>query len=178
MSAALTMFADRGFHGTNVPDLAREAAVGAGSVYRHFADKEALVNTLYQESKKRMQRAIMDPPPELQTSFENQFLELWGRLWKFYRRDPATTIFLDVHAHGEYLSEESLACSRDFEERLIAWIRAGQSVNALRKAPPEALISMVYGAFIGLIKSEIRGRKVSATMQRDSGPMAWQIISP
>ena len=41
LGAALELFVERGFHGTTVPEIAERAGVGAGTIYRHFASKEA-----------------------------------------------------------------------------------------------------------------------------------------
>lgn len=51
LAAALGLFVERGFHGTAVPEVAARAGVGAGTIYRYFASKEALVNALYQREK-------------------------------------------------------------------------------------------------------------------------------
>jgi AcrR family transcriptional regulator len=36
LGAALELFAERGFHGTAVPQIADKAGVGAGTIYRYF----------------------------------------------------------------------------------------------------------------------------------------------
>ena len=51
LEAALSLFVERGFHGTAVPALADRAGVGAGTIYRYFKNKEGLVNELYREWK-------------------------------------------------------------------------------------------------------------------------------
>jgi len=51
MGAALDLFVERGFHGTAVPEIAQAAGVGAGTIYRYFEHKEALVNALYRPEK-------------------------------------------------------------------------------------------------------------------------------
>src|SRR5688500_10180049 len=63
MNAALELFVGRGFHGTAVPEIAEMAGVGAGTIYRYFESKEALVNALYRQEKQRFaDRTIMDFP--------------------------------------------------------------------------------------------------------------------
>ena len=47
MTAALELFVERGFFGTAVPEIADRAGVGAGTIYRYFESKEALVNEIY-----------------------------------------------------------------------------------------------------------------------------------
>jgi TetR/AcrR family transcriptional regulator, repressor of fatR-cypB operon len=46
LNAALQLFTEFGFHGTAMPQVAERAGVGAGTIYRYFTSKEALVNTL------------------------------------------------------------------------------------------------------------------------------------
>jgi len=48
IESALSLFAERGYHGTNVPDIAKVANVGTGTIYRNFKSKEDLVNSIYQ----------------------------------------------------------------------------------------------------------------------------------
>ena len=178
LDAALALFAARGFHGTNVPDVAKTAQVGAGSIYRHFADKVALVNAVFQQWKLRFTEELLNPAPDPGLSYEEQFREIWARLWRFYRKHPQATIFLDVHAHGDYLSDESRKIAESLESKFEAWVRGGQKQGALVGARPEELIAMVYGAFIGLVKMEINGQTMSARHQESSGDCAWNLVSP
>jgi AcrR family transcriptional regulator len=43
LSAALRCFADQGFHATTMADVIRESGLSAGSVYRYFPSKTALI---------------------------------------------------------------------------------------------------------------------------------------
>ena len=54
LQAAQVVFAERGLDVT-LDDIAREAGLGVGTLYRRFADREALVEALFDE---RMQRAV------------------------------------------------------------------------------------------------------------------------
>ncbi|MEM5672990.1 helix-turn-helix domain-containing protein [Bacillus cereus] len=45
--AAIQLFAERGYDGTTIPMIAEKAKVGAGTIYRYFENKEALVNSLF-----------------------------------------------------------------------------------------------------------------------------------
>src|SRR5690349_16044689 len=63
LAAALELFVERGFHGTAVPEVADRAGVGAGTIYRYFASKEALVNALYQKYKAELTGLILKDFP-------------------------------------------------------------------------------------------------------------------
>lgn len=43
LNAALRCFADQGFHATTMSDVIRESGLSAGSVYRYFPSKDALI---------------------------------------------------------------------------------------------------------------------------------------
>jgi AcrR family transcriptional regulator len=49
LAAAKRLFAERGFHGASVSDLAREVELPVGSIYTYFASKEAIVATVIEE---------------------------------------------------------------------------------------------------------------------------------
>lgn len=49
LDAALQMFSRQGFRGTSIRDVAARAGVSTGSVYHHFRDKEAVLDTLLEQ---------------------------------------------------------------------------------------------------------------------------------
>ena len=55
LDSALSLFADQGFHGTSVPQIAQKAGVAAGTIYRYFDGKEAMVNVLYRHWRETVQ---------------------------------------------------------------------------------------------------------------------------
>ena len=66
LQAAAEVFAERGLEVT-LDDIAHHAGVGVGTVYRRFADREALVEALFDERMKdmlaQMRDALADPDP-------------------------------------------------------------------------------------------------------------------
>ena len=66
LGAARVVFAERGLSGSH-DDIAREAGVGVGTVYRRFPDKEQLIDALFEERIEEMaavaRAASEDPDP-------------------------------------------------------------------------------------------------------------------
>src|SRR5215475_3278723 len=55
LDAARVVFAERGLRGSH-DDIAREAGVGVGTVYRRFPDKEQLIDALFEDRMAEMAR--------------------------------------------------------------------------------------------------------------------------
>ena len=54
LDAAAELFSSQGFHLTSMRDIAAQAKMLPGSIYYHFASKEELLLTAYEEGVKRI----------------------------------------------------------------------------------------------------------------------------
>src|SRR6478736_3876176 len=80
LEAALELFAERTFDGTAVPLIAERAGVAAGTIYRYFDSKEALVNALYRRWKGALRDALAQAMAVGGTD-EERFRLMWEGLW-------------------------------------------------------------------------------------------------
>lgn len=156
LDGALTLFAERGFHGTTVPEIAREAGVGAGTIYRYFESKEALVNALYQTWKGRLVSSVVRGFPAGAPPRE-QFRHYWSRVARFVRDHRQAFTFLELHHHAPYLDERS----RQIEQSLLDFARAfvafATEQQVAKPLPADVLIAFVHGAFVGMVKAAYAG---------------------
>jgi AcrR family transcriptional regulator len=60
--AALTLFAERGYDGTSIDDIAERAGLAAGGVYLHFRSKRQLLLSLMDELLHRLQALTLELP--------------------------------------------------------------------------------------------------------------------
>jgi AcrR family transcriptional regulator len=60
LSAAMEVFAEKGYHETTVDDIAKRAGIGKGSIYRYFPSKEALFNALIESRIELLDNAIRE----------------------------------------------------------------------------------------------------------------------
>lgn len=65
LEAAERLFKDRGVAGVSMDDVAAEAGVGKGTLYRRFGDKAGLGVAVLDERERELQDAIMRGPPPL-----------------------------------------------------------------------------------------------------------------
>jgi AcrR family transcriptional regulator len=150
-SAALELFVERGFYGTAVPEIADRAGVGAGTIYRYFESKEALVNAIYREQKLLFGQLALEAFPST-APMREQFRLLWMRMAKFAIERPSSFMFLELHHHAPYLDDES----RAVEQRMTALFRQvvtrSQERGELKAGDPRVLMGLVMGGFIGVIR--------------------------
>jgi AcrR family transcriptional regulator len=152
VAAALELFVERGFYGTAVPEIADLAGVGAGTIYRYFDSKEALVNVMYREQKAIFSGAVLDQFPVAAPTRE-QFRSLWTRMAKFAIANPKSFIFLELHHHARYLDDASRAVEGRMLDLFTAVVTAAQARRELKAGPARLLMGMVMGAFVGVIRS-------------------------
>jgi AcrR family transcriptional regulator len=159
LDAALELFAERGFHGTAVPLVSERAKVGAGTIYRYFESKEALVNALYRRSKQAVIDSVLADFP-LSAAPREQLASFLRRLIRFARENPAAFRFLEHHHHAPYLD----ARSREVEESamvLVKGLLAETSRRGLTKnVDPTLLAALVWGGVVRLVKEAEDGKIV------------------
>jgi AcrR family transcriptional regulator len=173
-SAALLLFTERGFAGTSVPMIAEHASVGVGTIYRYFESKETLVNSIYQTWKQRLMDALTsDFPPG--APGRAHFSLLWNRLAQFAQVHPIAFAFLEMHHHTPYLDPSNIALTTALTDFLRGFV--AQS-DRLKPLPPDLLIALVFGGFVGLFKS-VRAGEISFTPEVLSAAEAccWDAIA-
>lgn len=84
--AAMQLFAERGYDGTTIPMIAEKANVGAGTIYRYFENKEALVNSLFSKSMLQLSEMIKTDFP-VEANIREQFSHTYNRLFEFARNN-------------------------------------------------------------------------------------------
>jgi AcrR family transcriptional regulator len=178
LDAALRLFSERGFHGSAVPDIARAAGVGTGTIYRYFPDKEGLVNALYQHWRARFNALVLAPMPA-DLPPRAQFDLYWQRLVGFAQQQPVAARFLELHHHADYLDDTSKQVGRIYPVAMRTFVRAGIGAGILRTAPPEALIALMQGAMLGLLKQDEAspGGMLTEQLVDETGACLWRAIA-
>lgn len=152
LRAALQLFTERGFHGTAMPLVAEQAGVGAGTIYRYFENKEALVNTLYQDWKEFQIAFIKDNVPT-DIPLRERFRTHWNRLLEFATTYPVAFSFLELHFHAPYLDEKSFAVEIKGHNALVSFFQECLQQQVVKKLAPELLGSIVWGIYVNLVKA-------------------------
>ena len=157
IQAALRVFAEHGLHGTPVPPIAAEAGVGVGTLYRYFDSKEALINAVFQDSKRRLKERLLSDLDLLHPS-RSLFDTLWARLTACAREEPDAFHFLEMQDHHSYLDPESRHQEQALLIPLGMMVVIGQRTGLLNDImKPDLAIALFWGAFVGVFKAERLG---------------------
>ena len=177
LNAALELFAERGFHGTAVPEVAKRAGVGAGTIYRYFEHKEDLVNAVFRSSKSKLKSYLLESV-NLESDIKPLFHQFWQNLVKFALENPIDFRFLELQDHVPYLDTESK--NTELEVLAPIWVicMRSQRQGASDNLSAEALMAMIWGAFVGLMKAHVLGyTTVNEDTLKKAEEICWQMIN-
>ena len=146
LAAATTLFAARGYEGTSIADIAGEADVAVGSVYRQFPDKPALLLALHLDMETELitvMRTAWDVERPYPDRFEPMFAALFSALTErhFMMRILAMT--------KELVAHDGSAPGTAMISAIRAMYRDGEAAGAFRPYPPETLAPILHGMVNG-----------------------------
>ena len=129
---AARLFAERGYHGTSIGDLAEAMGVQKGSLYAHIASKQDLLYEATREGALAF-HAALDAVPDDVPIPDRIRLALRGHLRVVAEQLDVATVFTREwrYLEGER-ALEFLAERRRYEERIRALFREGRENGALR----------------------------------------------
>lgn len=132
LEAAAVVFAERGLDAT-LDEVAARAGVGVGTVYRRFADKDALVGALFENAVDEIATLAM-----VANEFDNSWDGLVWFMQETLQRQCANRGFRDVVVGSEYAQERMESAKRRIVPSISALIQRCQRDGNLRSDIVEA----------------------------------------
>src|SRR5918992_1378959 len=135
---AARLFAQKGYHGTSIGDLAAAMGVQKGSLYAHIAGKQDLLYETMREGADAF-HAALDALPDDVPATEKIRLALRAHL-----REVATVFvqewrYLESERLAEIVSER-----RRYEERIRALFREGRELSEFRSDLDENIAALLF----------------------------------
>ena len=129
---AARLFAQKGYHGTSIGDIAEAMGVQKGSLYAHIASKEDLLYETMREGADAF-HAALDAIPEDAQAVEKIRLALRGHLRVVAEQLDVATVFVQEWRYLEGARrDEIVAERRRYEERIRELFREGRELSELR----------------------------------------------
>jgi AcrR family transcriptional regulator len=140
---AARLFAERGYHGTSIGDLAEAMGVQKATLYAHIASKQDLLYETMREGASAF-HAALDAIDERLPATEKIRRALRAHLRVVAEQLDVATVFVREwrYLEGER-REEILAERRRYEERFRALFREGRELGELRTDLDEASAALL-----------------------------------
>jgi AcrR family transcriptional regulator len=185
LSAALRVFAQRGYRDAGVDEIAAEAGYSKGALYWHFSSKEELLTALLDERVDAPMRErfalLATSPPErdmtvlatqafgAQITGERDALLLEREYWSLAIRDPELRaryierqtelregLAAGLEERARHLGTPDLGMSADDLARIVMSIIGGLSVDELTE--PDSVRPELLGEALGVIYAGLLAR--------------------
>jgi AcrR family transcriptional regulator len=129
---AARLFAEKGYHGTSIGDLAEAMGVQKGSLYAHIASKQDLLYETMAEGARAF-HAGLDSIDEHLPATEKIRLALRSHLRVVAEQLDVATVFVQEwrYLEGER-RDEIVAERRRYEDRIRSYFREGRELGELR----------------------------------------------
>jgi AcrR family transcriptional regulator len=140
---AARLFAEKGYHGTSIGDLAEAMGVQKGSLYAHITSKQDLLYETMREGASAFHGAL-DAIPDALPVTERIRLALRAHLRVVSEQLDVATVFVREwrYLDGER-RDEIVAERRRYEERFRALFREGRELGELRTDLDEATAALL-----------------------------------
>jgi TetR/AcrR family transcriptional regulator, cholesterol catabolism regulator len=140
---AARLFAERGYHGTSIGDLAEALGVQKATLYAHIASKQDLLYETMREGADAFHRALDEIPEQLPAT-EKIRLALRGHLRVVAEQLDVATVFVQEwrYLEGER-RDEIVAERRRYEDRIRALFREGRELGELRTDLDDATAALL-----------------------------------
>jgi len=148
--AALELFTTQGYHVTTTPQIATKAGVAEGTIYRHFASKQQLLNELYRSGARWAAKLVRDADA-LRAPAREKLGELGRALVAGAGREPAVAQLFFVQRHGVLLDDESRKAARDFRLGLESLMAQGKAEGSVKAGAAELWAAVWLGVVVLLV---------------------------
>jgi AcrR family transcriptional regulator len=170
LDAALVCFGKRGFHQTSMHDIAGEAGISVGLIYRYFENKEAVISAMADRHKKEISEVLQRArqAPTLLESVEILFTA------HCCENEPRmiSAFVVDLYAEASRnprvadLVRDVLQTAMDGVTDLIA--RAPETQTAAHGLSPEGLAELIFAVARGMLMLDVlRPQEMTAAERRE-----------
>jgi AcrR family transcriptional regulator len=158
LDAAIRVFAEHGYHGSRVGDIAEDAGVAHGLLYHYFASKDDVLKTIFVENWGQLLKRFRaveetdEPPAEKLAGIAKILLRTW-------RNDPAlVTVMVREVARSQHIQGQVAEVGEAFAiiQRVI---EEGQASGVFRSGIDPRLASwVVYGGLEEVLTGWVLGQ--------------------
>lgn len=162
LTAAMELIAENGFHGAPISMIAHRAGVGAGTIYRHFDNKDVLIREVFDEIEARLNQVLDRDYPSGQP-VKRRLDHYFIGLLHFFFAHPVEFRFLGQFYDSPYGVEIrrdkifNQLCSERNRETIKGLFEEGVANGVIKDLPMVVLFAFFIGSIISITRDHILG---------------------
>jgi TetR/AcrR family transcriptional regulator, repressor of fatR-cypB operon len=159
LRAALELIAEHGFHGAPIASIADRAGVGAGTIYRYFANKDVLITELFQELHDKICTRVLegygaDKP------IRERFVHLSTALLRYFIANPLDFRYLEQYHNSPYgvaFRRDRILGEGEDGDLFRRLLEEGVTRQIVKNLPLAVLFSLAFGPLLAVARDHILG---------------------
>ena len=177
--AALELFTTRGYYDTTTAQIAKKAGIAEGTIYRHFASKQQLLNELYRAAQRWAARVVQEAARNPQGGTARaQLTAVANGLVEGAANEAAIVKLGLLEPLAVLLDDESHRTEREFRSALERIVAEGKAQGTVRAGAVEVWagvwLSVIGHALRKIVGGEWKPGDASVRLVIDA---AWRSIS-
>jgi AcrR family transcriptional regulator len=158
IQAALDLVAEHGFHGTPMAAVAERADVAAGTIYRYFENKDALILETFRLLRDILQKVVMERYPEGGTVRE-RYLHVGATLMRHLVASPRELRFIEQFQNSPYGAHHrrEVVLGKEDGNPVLSLFEEGKRDGIIKDLPLPALFALAFGPLIQICRDAAFG---------------------
>lgn len=159
LDAAIKVFAEKGYHGSRVSDIAREADIAYGLVYHYFENKEEILHSIFDARWSGFLEAV-DEISRRDTTTRDKLVSVAALILNAYRVRPdwVKVLVLELQRSSRFAEPGQLRAVGLLFHGVARILRAGQETGELRAdLDPDVAVYVLLGALELVVTNLVLG---------------------
>jgi len=161
LESAIKVFAEHGYHGSRISDIAREAGIAYGLVYHYFKNKDEILATIFEERWNGFLDAL-EGVRKSAGSTRDKLVSVAALILNAYRIRPdwVKVLVLEIQRSSRFQEPGQIRAVEDLFEGMELILREGQERGELRR---EVDLRLACTMFIGALELVITSLVLGVT---------------
>ncbi len=176
--AALDLVAEHGFHGAPMSAVAERADVAAGTIYRYFENKDALILETFRFLADMLQKIVMEGYPE-GGRVRERYLHVGATLMRHLVGSPRELRFLEQFQNSPYGAHRrrELMLGKGDRNLVLDLFEEGRREGVVKDLPIPILYALAFGPLIQICRDAAFGfLTLDDRLLDDSVEACWDAV--
>jgi TetR/AcrR family transcriptional regulator, repressor of fatR-cypB operon len=156
LEASLKVFAENGFHSAPTSQIAKEAKVGIGTLYRYFENKDALIDAVHTNIHQQL-HSMVNAGIDDEIPIRENLLKTLGDVFDFLINKPNDFRFLEMYYNSPYGLAKQRSEEDGCDKPLYNLFEKGIEQQIIKNIPKDVLFALCFGPMLMLIRDQFTG---------------------